>query len=116
LVKHQTFRFLDRSLFPSIEELAAWLGPLRVVEVPIPHDCSDGFMCAYWRRPEAYLDPGARGAISTFARLRDVEPRLARLRQDLASSTWHERYGHLLSLNAIDFGYRVVVSERSEIK
>ena len=38
-----------------------------LVELPVPADCTDGFFAAYWRRPEAYLDPGVRATISTFA-------------------------------------------------
>jgi SAM-dependent methyltransferase len=100
----------DFELFPSLEQLAAWLGPLRVIDVPIPHDCSDGFLCAYWRRPAAYLDAGVRGAISTFARAADVSDGLARLRADLASGAWRARYGDLLGREEMDFGYRVVVA------
>jgi len=37
--------------------------------LPIPHDCTDRFLGAYWRRPHACLDLGARGAISTFSKL-----------------------------------------------
>ena len=32
------------------------MGAGEVVDVPIPHDCLDGFLGAFWRRPEAYLD------------------------------------------------------------
>lgn len=103
----------DEPLFPSLEQLSSWMGPLHAVPVPIPHDCTDGFLCAYWRRPEAYLDEGVRSAISTFSRVLDVEEGLARLKSDLASGLWHERYGELLQREAIDFGYRVVVSEKS---
>lgn len=102
---------IDEPLFPSIEELSAWLGPVRSVVVPIPHDCTDGFLCAYWRRPAAYLDAGVRSAISTFSRVTDVEEGLERLKADLATGLWYERYGGLLTREEIDFGYRVVVSE-----
>ena len=51
------------------------------LSLPIPHDCSDGVLGAYWRRPEAYLDPGVRAAISTFSKLGDVSGALERLRQ-----------------------------------
>lgn len=100
----------DIDLFPTVDQLRAWLGPLRVLPVPIPHDCSDGFLCAYWRRPEMYLDPGVRGAISTFARVSHTAPGLARLRADLSDGTWAERYGDLLAHDAMDFGYRVIVA------
>lgn len=104
-------RTIDEALFPSLEQLAAWLGPLRAIPVPIPHDCTDGFLCAYWRRPRAYLDAGVRGAISAFARIDGADEGLARLAADLADGRWHERYGDLLHRDAIDFGYRVVVHD-----
>ena len=42
---------LDAALFPSLEDLEQELGPIEVDPVSIPHDCTDGFLCAYWRRP-----------------------------------------------------------------
>jgi hypothetical protein len=64
--------------------------------IPIPHDCADGFLCACWQRPEFYLDPYARRAISAFSTVGNFEAGLARLRDDLADGTWQRRYGHLL--------------------
>lgn len=102
---------VDESLFPSVEDLEAVLGPVRVLPVCIPHDCTDGFLCAYWRRPQAYLDAGVRSAISTFSRVRDVDRGLARLKEDLRSGNWHEQYGELLEQESLDFGYRLIVSD-----
>ena len=59
----------DRKIFPMIEDYRRALGRIDVRPMPIPHDCVDGFLGAYWRRPHAYLDAGVRGAISTFAKL-----------------------------------------------
>lgn len=101
---------LDRSIFPTIEELRHELGPITVTAVPIPHDCTDGFLGAYWRRPRAYLQAPVRAAISGFAKLAAVEPALHRLAADLDSGEWHRRYGALLSQESLDLGYRVVVS------
>ena len=42
---------------------------LNVEPVPIPRDCRDGFLRAYWQRPEAYLDPGAKFMFSLWSRL-----------------------------------------------
>lgn len=102
-------RELDRGHMPPLEEFqrAGW--SVEVCPLPIPHDCSDGFLGTYWRRPSAYLDPGVRGAISTFSKLSDVEAGLSRLRSDLADGTWERRHGHLLSLTALDVGYRLVI-------
>lgn len=105
-------REIDEPLFPSIEELAHLLGPVRVTPVPIPHDCTDGFLCAYWRRPHCYLDEGVRSAISTFSRVQDIHDGLRRLEKDLDSGFWHHRYSHLFQTDSMDFGYRLVVCER----
>ncbi|MGH9231136.1 MAG: class I SAM-dependent methyltransferase, partial [Acidimicrobiales bacterium] len=50
--------------------------PTRVEAVPVPADCTDGFQNAYWRRPEAYLDPEVQACISSLAVLdRDIVDR-----------------------------------------
>ncbi len=104
----------DRAIFPSAAVLAAMLqrifGPVRMASVPIPHDCTDGFLCAYWRRPEAYLSAERRSVISSFARI-DADAGLARLRADLASGRWAERNRPLLALDALDLGYRIFCCE-----
>ena len=106
---------LDRRRFQPLERVAAALGGARVEPVPIPHDCSDGFLGAYWRRPERYLDPAVRPGISTFHALApEVEDRaLARLAADLESGQWARRNAELLRLEELDLGYRLVVAERS---
>ena len=105
-------REIEEPLFPSIEELARLLGPVRVTPVPIPHDCTDGFLCAYWRRPHSYLSEGVRGAISTFSRVLDIDEGLHRLEKDLETGVWQNRYSRLLQTDSMDFGYRLVVCER----
>jgi SAM-dependent methyltransferase len=101
----------DRRIAPSIAELRDVLGPIDVLPVPVPHDCSDGFLGAYWRRPHAYLDPAVRGAISAFARIPQVDAGLARLRTDLADGTWERRHGHLLAQAELEMGYRLVIAQ-----
>ncbi|AUX44380.1 MerR family transcriptional regulator [Sorangium cellulosum] len=101
---------LDRALFPAIEDLRGALGRARVEPVPIPSDCTDGFLGAYWSRPHAYLDAGVRGAISSFSRLNDVDSGLRRLAADLESGRWHRRHGQLTERDSLDLGYRLVVS------
>jgi SAM-dependent methyltransferase len=105
---------IDREIMPSLGELERALGPLRVTPLPVPHDCSDGFLGAYWRRPAAYLRDDVRAAISSLARLGDDALRtgVARLRVDLASGAWRARNAELLGLDALDLGYRLVVAQR----
>jgi SAM-dependent methyltransferase len=105
---------VDRPIFDSIEVLRRMLGPIEVRPVPVPHDCVDGFLGAYWRRPEAYLDPAVRGAMSTFTKIGDVEPGVARLRRDLEDGTWIRRHGALLERESLDLGYRLIVAREGE--
>ena len=101
---------IDRRIFPSLEEFRRALGRIEVSPLAIPHDCSDGFLGAYWRRPQAYLDADIRRAISTFSKIRTLEAGLARLRRDLEDGTWRRCHGDLLDRTELDLGYRLVVS------
>lgn len=104
----------DRREFPALRQIAAALAaPTRVVPVPVPADCSDGFLLSFWSRPEAVLDPGARAATSGFARLDDTRQAevVTRLARDLESGAWDQRHGHLRALSALDVGLRLVVGE-----
>jgi SAM-dependent methyltransferase len=105
---------IDRRIFPAIEDYRRALGRIEVHPLPIPHDCVDGFLGAYWRRPRAYLDAGVRGAISTFAKMPrgDVEAGLERLRHDLEDGTWARRHGDLMNRSEIDLGYRIVIAAK----
>ena len=101
----------DRAMFPPLEEFARVAGGVvEVRPVPIPWDCTDGFLGAYWRRPDAYLDPERTAAISALAvRAPPVRDALARLASDLASGRWAARYSALLARDTLDIGYRLLV-------
>ena len=105
-------RGIDIALFPTLKELEEMIGPISVTPVEIPHNCTDGFMCAYWRRPKAYLDSDVRKAISTFSRIGDIQKSLQHLEDDLSNGTWNKKYGHLLLKESMDLGYRVVVRDK----
>jgi hypothetical protein len=102
-----------RSLDGTYEAAKQALGITREVVVPIPHDCRDGFLMAYWRRPEAYLDPTVRANISVFALLPrgEVDAMVAGLRADLESGAWERRNADLLARDEYDYGYRLLVAE-----
>jgi SAM-dependent methyltransferase len=97
---------------PSPAVIAEALGGGVVEVVPVPHDCRDGFCHAWWRRPDAYLDPAVRAGISGIARLptRMVEDAMSRLADDLGSGQWHRAHSALFEVDEIDAGYRLVVS------
>lgn len=103
----------DRPRFPSLASLKQRLGAVRVIPVPIPHDCRDGFLGSFWCRPESYLDATVRGAISGFALVdpESVQRGVARLAGDLRSGRWDARHGALRRQGTLDLGYRLIVAE-----
>ncbi len=104
---------LDQPIMPKIDAFAEILGETKVEIVPVPHDCTDGFLGAYWRRPYAYLNPDVRSAISTFSKLDHAPSALQQLEDDLTSGIWEERYGNILEADSLDVGYRLVVADLS---
>ena len=97
----------------SLDDVKEAVGATREEVVPIPHDCRDGFLMAYWRRPEAYLDATVRANISVFSLLpqAEVEALVPALGADLRSGAWAQRNAELLGCDEYDFGYRLLVAE-----
>jgi SAM-dependent methyltransferase len=107
----------DLRRFASLETFGRILRGVRVETLPIPHDCEDGFLGAFWRRPEAYLVPEIRQPISGFSQLPPgvADAGLARLAEDLRSGRWHARHAALADVDEIDLGYRLVVSHLRDL-
>jgi SAM-dependent methyltransferase len=106
----------ERPRFPAIDDIAAALGGRTHVErIPTPGDCTDGFFEAFWRRPEALLDPEVRGAQSVWALLEpEVEQRIVdRLAAALDSGAWDATHGHLREQDTLQGALRLVISEAS---
>ncbi|MCP5431778.1 MAG: class I SAM-dependent methyltransferase [Alphaproteobacteria bacterium] len=101
---------LDEAQMPRMADYARWLGAVDIAPVLIPHDCTDGFLCAYWRRPAAYLDPKVRTAMSSFRLLGDVSRGLESLARDLETGAWARAHADLVKREACDLGYRLVVA------
>ena len=113
--------WLTRDYLPSFageldgnfDAAKAALGATREEVVPIPHDCRDGFLLAYWRRPEAYLDATVRANISVLSLLpaNEDDAMVAALRADLESGEWKRRNRELLELDELDLGCRLLIAE-----
>jgi SAM-dependent methyltransferase len=95
------------------DELRDAFGAVELTPVPVRHDCADGFYGAYWRRPEAYLDPEVRAGISVFAQVSSgaVVRAIDALGTDLETGRWQERHRELLSLDELHLGFYVIVAE-----
>ena len=102
---------LDEAQAPRMSDYERWLGPVRITPVLVPHDCIDGFLYAYWRRPAAYLDTRIRSGSSSFWAIKNAEAGLQSLKADLESGAWERRYAELLTLEEYDAGYRLVVAD-----
>jgi SAM-dependent methyltransferase len=102
----------DVGRFPSLDVFARYFTDVDVQPLLIPHDCDDGFLGAFWRRPEAYLIPAVRRAMSGFAQLPAgaVDAGLQRLADDLHSGRWSARFAALQTTENADLGYRLVVA------
>ena len=96
---------------PTMSDYERWLGAVQVTPVLVPHDCSDGFLYAYWRRPAAYFDARIRSGSSSFWAISNAEAGLEKPRRDLETGEWERRYAELLTLDAYDAGYRLVLAD-----
>jgi SAM-dependent methyltransferase len=107
----------DNARAVSLDRITSLLGTVRTEPVLIPHDCTDGFAAAYWRRPRAYLDPAVRAGISVLAQPGEdvLQPGLQNLAADLDSGRWYERHSDLMRLNQLDAGYRLLVAELRQV-
>lgn len=100
--------------FPTIARLRELLPNVQVEVLPVTRECEDGFMAAFWARPDLYLDPTMRAATSPWHDLPPaaVERALAQLREDLDSGEWRRRNGHLLARTELDVGLRLITASR----
>lgn len=104
---------LPASSGPGVQQVADAIEATSVTPVPIPHDCADGMMVAYWRRPEAYLDHRTHAGASALNQVDHaaLERGLERLEADLQSGEWDRRYGYLRESESFDCGLRLVVCQ-----
>lgn len=99
--------------FPAIDDLVTVLGgQVRVDTVPIPLECTDGIIEAFYGRPEMFLRSEVRRAQSGWGFVGDdVEERaVAALGSDLADGTWDSRHGHLRAHPTFTGSLRLVVA------
>jgi SAM-dependent methyltransferase len=105
----------DQAIFPTMPTILSGVEPRcgsTIEPLLVPHDCLDGFLAAFWRRPEAYLDLVVQAGISSFCELgpQVTGPPPARLAADLESGKWRRHFGGLLELEEFDFTYRLVTA------
>ncbi len=102
---------MDKNIFPSIEELNDFFGEVTIRPLHIPSDCKDGFLAAFWKRPDAYLSSSVRQAMSPFSKIKNLSEGLQKLKADLASGDWLKKNHDILSCSDLDVGYRLITAK-----
>ena len=99
--------------YPTLERIGAAFGALvRILPVPIPLQCRDGFNEAYYGRPEQLLNPAARLACSAWSFVDEdtVSLYVDHLRRDLDEGRWDKALGHLRAQPEFDGSLRLIVA------
>jgi SAM-dependent methyltransferase len=99
--------------YPPIERLREGLGGgVQVHTLPIPRDCTDGFMEAFYARPEQLLRAEVRRAQSAWSFVDEgAQGRFVRtLQHDLDSGAWDERFGAWRTRETFDGALRLIVA------
>jgi SAM-dependent methyltransferase len=102
---------IDFDSLSSINTITQEFTRFEIRPVPVPCDCSDGFLGAYWQRPHAYLEPDVRNAISVFSKIEDIETGLSKLQHEIENGVWLQKYGYLGRQQELDLGYRLIIAE-----
>ena len=102
---------LDKTIFPGIDVFNKHFNNVEVLPLLIPEDCQDGFLAAYWKRPEAYLNQSIRQSISSFSKLNNVDMRLASLKRDIDNGIWAENNKDIINKKELDAGYIIVTGQ-----
>lgn len=106
---------IETKRMPPISTIERAIGGRTEVQtVMVANDTSDGFGQAFYGRPERLLDPDVRRAMSawSFVAPEAITRFEQRLRGDLESGRWDERFGELRSVDEMDVGLRLVIGRR----
>lgn len=104
---------VEKARYPTIDFITRGLGGnCKVIPIPIPLDCKDGFQEAFYGRPEAFLDPEVRLSQSAWGFIpNEVQAELVeRLKMDLENGNWDRKYGHFRTQAYFTCALRLIVS------
>jgi SAM-dependent methyltransferase len=102
---------IERNRYPRLDQIAEYLGEeLRITNIKIPLDCTDGFQEAFYGRPEAFLQEEVRQAQSAWGFLdKKIEIEyVKRLSDDLASGEWDRLYGYHRTMPEFEGAFRLL--------
>ena len=109
--------YLPRAVFAGtmvdgVSQVCDVIQPSRVEVVPVPFDCATASSAPTGVTRVRTSTPtcGPRSPRSHCVDDADLQPGLARFAADLESGAWETRNADILDLEALDFGYRLVVA------
>jgi SAM-dependent methyltransferase len=103
---------VERKRYPNISQLVDFFQcEEKIISVPLPFDCKDGFTEAYYGRPEAFLNKKVREAQSDWGFINeDVEEKIVKkLRDDILSGLWDRLYGEHRHMKEFESALRILV-------
>ena len=104
---------VEKARYPTIDFIKNSLGGhCKVVPIPIPLDCKDGFQEAFYGRPEAFLEKQVRLSQSAWGFIsgEKQEKIVERLKIDLENGAWDKKYGHFREQRFFTCALRLIVS------
>ena len=104
---------VEKARYPTIESIRYSLGgQCKVVPIPVPLDCKDGFQEAFYGRPEAFLEKQIRLSQSAwgFISAAKQEEIVERLKNDLENGNWDKKYGYYRTQKFFTGALRLIVS------
>ena len=104
---------VEKARYPTVDFIKNSLGGhCKVIPIPIPLDCKDGFQEAFYGRPEAFLEKQVRLSQSAWGFISEEkqEEIVRRLRTDLESGNWNKKYGHLRVQEFFTCALKLIVS------
>jgi SAM-dependent methyltransferase len=104
---------VEKARYPTIDFIKDSLGGhCKVIPIPIPLDCKDGFQEAFYGRHEAFLEKDVRLSQSAWSFIPDEkqEEMVGRLKADLENGNWDKKYGHFRTQNFFTCALRLIVS------
>lgn len=104
---------VEKARYPTIDFIKSCLGgQCKVIPIPIPLDCKDGFQEAFYGRPEAFLEKQVRLSQSAWGFIPEdkQEEIVERLRADLENGTWDAKYGHFRTQEFFTCALRLIVA------
>ena len=106
---------VEKKRYPKISHLEKiFNGPLKIIKVPVPFNCRDGFQEAFFGRPEAFLQKEIRRAQSAwgFVSPHLEEKMVKKLEKDLITGEWDRKYGEHRKMKKFTCALRLIIYKK----